>query len=120
VPSLAVLQRNDFAALSMTAAQWLPIEEVKPEDTRDYLRAAKRDGYCVVALEQTPSSQCLSAFSFPAKTLLLLGDEKRGVPAPLLAEATVCVQIPQRGVLRSLNAHVSGAIAMWEYCRQRM
>ena len=28
------------------------------------------------------------------------------------------VEIPQQGVIRSLNAHVSGGIAMYEYTRQ--
>jgi tRNA guanosine-2'-O-methyltransferase len=30
----------------------------------------------------------------------------------------VCVEIPQLGVIRSLNVHVSGAIMSWEYVRQ--
>lgn len=30
-----------------------------------------------------------------------------------------CIEIPQLGVVRSLNVHVSGAIALWEYTRQQ-
>ena len=52
--------------------------------------------------------------------MLVLGDEKRGIPVHVLQEVSVCVKIPQKGVLRSLNAHVSGALAVWEYTRQRM
>ena len=51
------------------------------------------------------------------KTVLLLGAEGTGVPASLLAEVDQCVEIPQRGLLRSLNVHVSAAIAMWEHAR---
>jgi hypothetical protein len=29
-----------------------------------------------------------------------------------------CVEIPQFGVVRSLNVHVSAAVAMYEYTRQ--
>ena len=29
-----------------------------------------------------------------------------------------CVEIPQGGVVRSLNVHVSGAIAVYEYVRR--
>jgi len=29
------------------------------------------------------------------------------------------VEIPQLGVVRSLNVHVSGAIAIWEFTRQQ-
>jgi tRNA G18 (ribose-2'-O)-methylase SpoU len=49
--------------------------------------------------------------------VLLLGAEGTGVPASLLAEVDQCVEIPQRGLLRSLNVHVSAAIAMWEHAR---
>ena len=29
-----------------------------------------------------------------------------------------CVEIPQFGIVRSLNVHVSGSILLWEYTRQ--
>ena len=31
-----------------------------------------------------------------------------------------CVEIPQSGVVRSLNVHVSGALVVWEYVRQAL
>ena len=30
-----------------------------------------------------------------------------------------CVEIPQAGVVRSLNVHVSGSLLLWEYARQQ-
>ena len=36
----------------------------------------------------------------------------------LFLQVDVCVEIPQLGVVRSLNVHVSGALAVWEYTRQ--
>lgn len=27
----------------------------------------------------------------------------------------VCIEIPQLGIIRSLNVHVSGSILLWEY-----
>ena len=44
--------------------------------------------------------------------------EKEGIPAEYLRVVDVCVEIPQLGVIRSLNVHVSGAIMCWEYARQ--
>lgn len=38
----------------------------------------------------------------------------------LIPQLDVCVEIPQRGVTRSLNVHVSGALLVWEYTRQRL
>lgn len=41
-----------------------------------------------------------------------------GIPAELLRVMDVCVEIPQLGTLLSLNAHVSGAISVYECTRQ--
>lgn len=69
--------------------------------------------------------------------VLLLGTEREGIPAELidvssqtdssqahcltvLQQLDVCVEIPQFGVLRSLNVHVSGALFLWEFTRQQI
>lgn len=46
------------------------------------------------------------------------GREKEGIPASLLALLHCTVEIPQLGLIRSLNVHVSGALAVYEYTRQ--
>ena len=50
--------------------------------------------------------------------VLVMGAEKEGVPVDVLQLLDDCVEIPQLGVIRSLNVHVSAAIAMYEYTRQ--
>lgn len=45
-------------------------------------------------------------------------NEKEGVPVNLLPLLDVCVEVPQLGVVRSLNVHVTGAIFIWEYTKQ--
>ena len=50
----------------------------------------------------------------------MLGAEKRGVPVDVLALLDATVEIPQLGVIRSLNVHVSASIAMYEYTRQQL
>lgn len=57
---------------------------------------------------------------FPEKCVILLGNEKEGIPGPLLRLLDVCLEIPQVGVIRSLNVHVSGAVTLWEYAKQRV
>jgi tRNA G18 (ribose-2'-O)-methylase SpoU len=52
-------------------------------------------------------------------TVLLLGKEKEGIPVEYLQVVDQCLEIPQYGIIRSLNVHVSGAIAIWEYTKQR-
>lgn len=52
--------------------------------------------------------------------MLLLGREKEGVPVELLQLVDTCIEIPQLGIIRSLNVHVTGAIAIWEYTKQNL
>jgi tRNA G18 (ribose-2'-O)-methylase SpoU len=52
--------------------------------------------------------------------VLVLGREKEGIPIEIIQNLDACLEIPQLGVIRSLNVHVSGAIAIWEYTRQNL
>ena len=49
-----------------------------------------------------------------------MGKEKEGIPINFLQILDNCVEIPQAGIIRSLNVHVSGALAIWEYTKQMM
>lgn len=51
---------------------------------------------------------------------LLISNEREGIPANLIQQLDVCVEIPQQGIIRSLNVHVSGALLIWEYTRQQL
>ena len=86
-----------------------------------WLKEKKNEGYDIVGLEQTSSSTCLSQHKFASKTVLLLGKEKEGIPVEYLTSLVdTCLEIPQLGVIRSLNVHVSGAICTWEYTKQHI
>ena len=75
----------------------------------------------------------MERYVFPSRVVLLLGSESHGIPADLIAvwrrspcapstpwqELDACVEIPQLGVIRSLNVHVSGALFLWEFTRQQ-
>jgi len=110
---------KEFTAISVTAEQWMPLWEVPVLRLKQFFAEQKARGYTIVGVEQTHTSVCLSEFQFPQeKVLLFLGAEKEGIPAELISACDVTVEIPQAGVLRSLNVHVSGALLVWEYVRQ--
>ena len=87
-------------------------------------------------MEQAEESVPLQDFVFPSKTLLLLGKEREGVPVELLNQVSMfffwlflptatspsqvddCVEIPQSGLVRSFNVHVTGAVVLWEAVKQ--
>ncbi|NWU88446.1 TARB1 methyltransferase, partial [Upupa epops] len=120
VGSLHYIQDKQFQHLSVSAEQWLPLVEVKPSQLVDYLQQKKTEGYTIIGVEQTAKSFDLTEYCFPEKSLLLLGNEHEGIPANLIHHLDVCVEIPQQGIIRSLNVHVSGALLIWEYTRQQM
>ncbi|XP_071288166.1 probable methyltransferase TARBP1 isoform X4 [Agelaius tricolor] len=120
VGSLHYVQDKQFQHLSVSAEQWLPLVEVKPSQLVDYLQQKKTEGYTIIGVEQTAKSFDLTEYCFPEKSLLLLGNEHEGIPANLIHHLDVCVEIPQQGIIRSLNVHVSGALLIWEYTRQQV
>ena len=118
-----VFAHPEFERISVTAHKWLPYEVVRddPLAIGTYLRAMRADGWTIVALEQSAHSVPLQSFRFPSKVVLLLGREKEGVPVELLNDVVdATVEIPQFGIIRSLNVHVSASMIIWEYTRQRL
>ena len=71
--SLAVTRDQAFRAVSVTAEQWLPLQEVPPASLAGYLQDRRRAGYTIVAVEQASDSVSLHQFTFPRQCVLLLG-----------------------------------------------
>lgn len=116
IPDMSVIDDSVFKTVAVTSDQWMPMDEVKPQDIKEYMRAKRREGYTLIGLEQTDNSLQLDGnFHFPEKTVLLLGKEREGVPADLLAELDLCVEIPQVGIIRSMNIQTAAAVAIHAY-----
>lgn len=115
-----VIEDIQFKSLSVTAAKWMNIDEARESELKSYLERMRHEGYTLIGVEQTANSVHLTRYQFPHKSLLLLGNEKEGIPVELIQMLDVCVEIPQVGIIRSLNVHVSGALLVWEYTRQRI
>ena len=105
--------------MSVTSQNWVPIEEVKPLDLPEYIRLLKSEGFTILGVEQTSQSVGLDQIRFPDKSALMLGNEKEGIPVELIQLVDQCVEIPQSGLIRSFNVHVTGALVLWEYVRQK-
>lgn len=118
--SKEILKSKDFTSVSVSSEMWLPIIELKIIDIAKYFCAKKLEGYSVVGIEQTDRSIILGkgGYKLPKKVVLLLGSEKFGIPAELLAELDICVEIPQKGETRSMNVQTAAAVVLYEFCRQ--
>lgn len=115
-----ILKLKDFTSVSVSSEVWLPISELKVIDIPEYIRSKKREGYSAVGIEQTDRSILLGedGYRLPQKVILLLGKEKSGIPAELLVELDLCVEIPQKGETRSMNVQTAAAVVLYEFCRQ--
>ncbi|KAF5273490.1 hypothetical protein FQA39_LY07507 [Lamprigera yunnana] len=118
--SNGITKNPDFQNLSMSSENWINIIELKRDDIPTFLLNMKAKGYSIVGAEQTSESIRLNKFTFPKKCILLLGNEKEGIPPNLLSLVDTCVEIPQLGVIRSLNVHVAGATLIWEYTKTHL
>ncbi|ONI06355.1 hypothetical protein PRUPE_5G055400 [Prunus persica] len=114
-----IVHDKQFQLISVTAEKWVPMIEVPVDSLKVFLERKKREGFSILGLEQTANSIPLDQHIFPKKTVLVLGREKEGIPVDIIHVLDACLEIPQLGVVRSLNVHVSGAIALWEYTRQQ-
>jgi len=80
----------------------------------------KKEGYRIIAIEQTTDSIPLHQIQFSRneKIALVFGNEVNGVSEDVIALADVAVEIPQEGTKHSLNISVCAGIVMWEFFKK--
>mmetsp|Transcript_105914 Transcript_105914/g.282080 ORF Transcript_105914/g.282080 Transcript_105914/m.282080 type:complete len:117 (-) Transcript_105914:142-492(-) len=86
--------------------------------TRAVLQELRSQGVPVFALETVADAAPVHGFAFPSPCALLLGNERHGIEADLLALCTAPVRIPCYGVKNSLNVSVAFAVCVYELARQ--
>lgn len=105
---------KDFKATSVTSEKHFPIHQLKLAAVPEFLLGMKTKGYEVVGIEQTDQSSILGTEdgedgnaerlgTLPKKCVLVLGSEKGGISAEVLAALDRCVEIRTVGVTRSLS-----------------
>lgn len=122
LPSEKVLSDPSFLKMSVAAEKAGRVVAV-PEGPRlvAYLREKRAEGYVIYALEQTSASILLDAsVTLPRRMVILVGGEQQGVPSWLVQSGLVdrFLELRLRGRTQSLNAHVTAAMLMWQYCLQ--
>lgn len=82
------------------------------------LKRLASEGYRLVGLEQTTHSQNLHAYAFERRCVLVVGNERLGIPEDILALLDDVIEIPVWGMPHSYNAATATNMALYEYCRQ--
>jgi tRNA G18 (ribose-2'-O)-methylase SpoU len=113
-----IVQTPAFRNLAASSQHWQPLIACSPAHLPDWLSGQKQRGYVTIALTVHTDAIPLPEFTFPNRSVLLLGQELTGIPSPLLQQCDQRVMIPQFGMVESLNVQTAGAIAAYEYVRQ--
>lgn len=82
-------------------------------DVVSLIEELKRDGFRIVGLEVDERAVDLASYEAPSKVVLLLGNERSGIPPSLLARCDDIVSIAQQGVKESMNVAVAAGIAVY-------
>jgi tRNA G18 (ribose-2'-O)-methylase SpoU len=115
---LAITQTTAFRNLAASTHHWQPLLACLPAALPDWLIHQRQLGYSLIALHTDSHAVPLLQFSFPYRSVLVLGQELTGLPEELLQQCDRTITIPQFGLVESLNVQTAGAIAIYEYIRQ--
>ncbi|MBD2097941.1 RNA methyltransferase [Trichocoleus sp. FACHB-591] len=118
VADLALTQNLAFRNLAVSAHHWQPLEACSVSALPAWIAAQQQAGYSAIALDLRADAVPLSGFSFPRRSVLVLGRELTGIPAEIANLCDLAIAIPQFGMVESLNVQTAAAIAMYEYGRQ--
>ena len=77
------------------------------------LRTLKKEGWCVIGVEQDAGASDFRTALYPPKCAFLFGNEVRGLSRPLRALCDELVEIPMRGKKESLNVAVAVGIILF-------
>lgn len=74
--------------------------------------------YIPIGVEISETAQNLSEFIFPERSVLIIGNEGKGLSSEFLSRCSHTVVVPQFGPVGSLNASVACSIVQYEHGKQ--
>ncbi|MBI5357669.1 TrmH family RNA methyltransferase [Candidatus Saccharibacteria bacterium] len=83
------------------------------QDINGLVNGLKKEGFSVLALEQSPQSKKLSDYKPTSKIALILGNEVDGVEPELLTTCDEILEIPMLGSKESFNVVQAAAMALY-------
>jgi len=97
--------------------QWEHVGDAGSESIQEALELIlklKKEGFTIVAVEQTPNSVSLYDFTVPEKVVYIMGAEVEGVHQELINVADMVLEIPMSGMKESLNVSVTAGIVLFK------
>ena len=87
-----------------------------------YIEQAKKDGFRVVAIENNTKYDEQDLFDYKPQlpTVIIFGNEMRGLPESVLMKCDDVVKIPMYGPKESLNIATAYGIVAYDFARKRL
>ena len=104
--------------ITIGAEKWVHL--IREEDTLKALQRLKEEGFQIVATHLSAKSVDFRDVDYTKPTVVVLGNEYRGVSEDVLRVANVNILIPMYGMVQSLNVSVANAVILYEAQRQRL
>lgn len=109
--------RNNFKAsegISRGALKWIDAHfyNHQQDESQHCLKQLKAKGYQIVATMPHIHSHSIDDFDVSKKSAFILGAEKKGVSASIIAQADVFLHIPMFGFTESYNVSVACALVL--------
>lgn len=103
--------QKDIKKTALGAETWVKWEY--KEKIIPLINKLKKEGYEIVALEQSEKSIDYRKYKKPQKMAFLLGPEVNGLDKKILSICDVIVEIPMQGKKESLNVSVACGVALF-------
>jgi len=103
--------------VALGAEKYIPFEYHK--QTVRLLKKLKSQGLQLAVLEQSKKSVPYYDFRPKNETVLILGNEVKGLPYKILNLADKIIEIPMHGRKESLNVAVAAGIVLFEFVKNK-
>jgi len=104
--------------ITQGAHRWTRRYRVNTASKSKFLQEKKRAGFQIVVTHLEERAVSFREIDYTKPTLLVMGNEKEGVSAEVIAQATDVIIIPMQGMVQSLNVSVATALILYEAQRQ--
>ena len=102
---------KEILKVSLGAEQTVPWAGAR--NTVPLLKKLKKQGYHIIALEQTRKSVSIYTWKPKFPLALIVGNEVSGISTSVLKYCDEVIEIPMRGKKSSLNVSVAAGVAMY-------
>jgi tRNA (guanosine-2'-O-)-methyltransferase len=122
VPKVGLVYTNEIFPkiskfTSASARKW--VDTIKFSGVDDCYNSLRNEGFRIYATMLDRKAKSIYDVDFTSKSVIVMGNEHRGVSDEAAEKSDETVFIPMHGMIQSLNVSVATAVTLFEAQRQR-